>query len=191
MESHLDALESSRSATSCAHDLHDPESLITGYSTVRHRTEELCAPLATEDYILQSMPDASPVKWHLAHTSWFFEPFVLAANLSDYEPFHPQFNFLFNSYYNAIGARAPRPQRGLLSRPSVAEIYRYRAHVDQAMRELLHSSNGDTWHGLAALTELGLNHEQQHQELILTDLKHAFSANPLRPAYHDERVPDG
>jgi ergothioneine biosynthesis protein EgtB len=155
------------------------------YLGVRAGTERLCAPLEKEDYILQSMPDASPAKWHVAHTSWFFETFVLAPHVPGYRPFRPEFSFLFNSYYNAVGPRWPRPQRGLLSRPTVEEVYRYRAHVDEHMLELLGPAHAQPSAPLAGVVELGLNHEQQHQELILTDLKHALAANPLRPAYRD------
>ncbi len=151
------------------------------YEQVRHFTERLCAPLAIEDYVVQSMPDVSPAKWHLAHTTWFFETFVLAAARPDYRPFHPRYCYLFNSYYNAVGERYARPRRGLLSRPTVDEIYRYRAHVDAAMGDLL----ADEPPPLAGVIELGLHHEQQHQELILTDLKHVFSCNPLWPAYQE------
>jgi ergothioneine biosynthesis protein EgtB len=167
------------------------EFLTNNYSAVRRASEELCAPLAVEDYVLQSMPDASPTKWHLAHTSWFFETFVLAAHVPDYVPFHPKFSFLFNSYYNAVGSRWPRAARGLLSRPTVAEVFRYRAHVDGLMRELLGSTRDENLDRLRPLIELGLNHEQQHQELILTDLKHALGSNPLRPAYCEELPPEG
>ena len=119
------------------------ESLIRKFESIRRTTENLCAPLAPEDFVLQSMADASPAKWHLAHTSWFYETFVLAEHVKNYKPFHPQFGFLFNSYYNAVGPRWPRPQRGLLSRPTVIEIFRYRAHVDRAMCEMLQSLDVD------------------------------------------------
>jgi ergothioneine biosynthesis protein EgtB len=158
--------------------------LLTGYREVRAQTEALCRPLEIEDYGVQSMPDASPAKWHLAHTTWFFETFLLQPHLPGWEPFHPGFNYLFNSYYEAVGARHPRPERGLLSRPTVAEVYAYRAHVDQGMERLLAGAPPE----IEGLVTLGLNHEQQHQELILTDLKHALCTNPLRPAYH-ERPP--
>ena len=150
------------------------------YAAVRAVTEQLAAPLTPEDCALQSMPDASPVKWHLAHTTWFFETFVLMPHLRHYAPFDPQFRVLFNSYYNAVGDKHPRPERGLISRPDLARVRAYRAQVDAAMHDLLaHPLPTD----LAALIELGVNHEQQHQELILTDLKHLFAHNPLKPAY--------
>jgi ergothioneine biosynthesis protein EgtB len=144
--------------------------------------------LDPEDYVVQSMPEASPVKWHLAHTAWFFETFVLGAFLPDYRPFHPQFRFLFNSYYNAVGERLPRAKRGMLTRPTVGEVYRYRAHVDEHVRRLLDGADARLDERLEPVIVLGLNHEQQHQELLLTDLLHAFAANPLRPAY---RVAEG
>jgi ergothioneine biosynthesis protein EgtB len=153
---------------------------------VRGLTERLCAPLSDEDCIVQSMPDASPVKWHLAHTTWFFETFVLGPACPGYRPFHPRFAYLFNSYYNAAGDRLPRPRRGLLTRPTLAEVYRYRRHVDGALRRLLRDGAGPE---AARRTLLGLHHEQQHQELILTDVKHAFSCNPLRPAYRARPEP--
>jgi ergothioneine biosynthesis protein EgtB len=132
------------------------------------------------------MPDASPVKWHLAHTTWFFEQFLLTPFLQGYRPFDAQYDFLFNSYYEAVGPRHSRPARGLLSRPTVAEVCRYRTHVDAQMLRLLQTRGCDA--RIRSRLELGINHEQQHQELILTDLKHAYSLNPLRPAY-GSRVP--
>jgi ergothioneine biosynthesis protein EgtB len=162
-----------------------PTAALDSLRAARALTERLCAPLAVEDYGLQSMPDASPPKWHLAHTTWFFETFVLSAFADEYRPFHPQYGFLFNSYYQAVGERWPRPQRGLLSRPTVAEVHRYRAHVDEALGELLPGCGPGLWGRVEPLVTLGLHHEQQHQELLLTDLKHAFGLNPLRPAYRD------
>jgi ergothioneine biosynthesis protein EgtB len=157
-------------------------SLQEQFEQVRQLTETLCTPLSTEDYGVQSMPDVSPPKWHLAHTAWFFETFLLMPNLKGYEVFHPKFGYLFNSYYEAVGDRHPRLQRGLLSRPTVAEVYQYRAYVDEAMRSLLQTTDEPA---LQALTTLGLHHEQQHQELLLTDIKHILACNPLRPAYRD------
>jgi ergothioneine biosynthesis protein EgtB len=147
------------------------------YLAVRAATRALAAPLSAEDCALQSMPDASPVKWHLAHTTWFFETFLLAPHASGYRVFDPAYGFLYNSYYEAIGARHPRPERGLLSRPALDEILAYRQHVDEAMLSLQARED------LLPLIALGLHHEQQHQELVLTDLKHLLSRNPLRPAY--------
>src|SRR6478736_344111 len=146
------------------------------YASVRAHSEKLAAPLSAEDCALQSMPDASPVKWHLAHTSWFFETVILTKQ-PGYKPADPRFAFLFNSYYEALGPRHPRPRRGLLSRPSLEEICAYRAHVDAAMLKAC----GDE--ALRDTILLGLHHEQQHQELILTDIKHGFFSNPLLPAY--------
>ena len=151
-------------------------SLAQAYAEVRAHTEALARPLSAEDCLLQSMPDASPVKWHLAHTSWFFET-VIVARHSGYRLFDPRFAYLFNSYYEALGPRHPRPRRGHLSRPSLEEVYAYRAHVDAAMLEACADES------LRELITLGLHHEQQHQELILTDIKHAFFSNPLLPAY--------
>ncbi len=157
--------------------------MTAGYRAVRQLTEQLCGPLEPEDYQLQSMPDCSPPKWHLAHTAWFFETFVLAKYSRDFRPFHPQFGYLFNSYYDAVGDRWPRPNRGLLSRPTARAVAAYRKSVDERMAALFEAADGPTLAALAPLVELGLNHEQQHQELLLTDLKHAFGLNPLRPAY--------
>jgi ergothioneine biosynthesis protein EgtB len=162
---------------------HHPQTLLKNrYQQVRQISERICQPLAIEDYTIQSMPDVSPPKWHLAHTTWFFETFVLLPNLPDYTVFHPQFGYLFNSYYEAVGARHPRHQRGNLSRPTVAEVYQYRASVDRAIDELL-STDRDP--ALATLIDLGLHHEQQHQELLLTDIKHILALNPLHPIYRD------
>lgn len=151
------------------------------YAQVRAQTLSLVAGLSAEDCALQSMPDASPVKWHLAHTTWFFETFILEHFSKDHAPFHPAYRYLFNSYYNAIGEQYPRARRGLLSRPPLDDILRYREHVNAHMTRLLadQALNGDA----LAVLELGLNHEQQHQELILTDFKHLLSLNPLSPSY--------
>lgn len=160
------------------------------YMRVRSTSLAICEPLETEDYMVQSMPDASPVKWHLAHTTWFFEEFLLTPYLQGYQPFDAQYGFLFNSYYETCGPRYSRPARGLLSRPTVADVCRYRTHVDRHLLQLLERRGSDE--RLQSLVELGLHHEQQHQELILTDIKHAYSLNPLRPVYcaHDG-VEDG
>jgi len=152
------------------------------FAAIRAQTERLALPLSAEDCALQSMPDASPAKWHLAHTSWFFETFVLEKSLPGYVPFHPAFRMLFNSYYVALGPRHPRPERGLLSRPTLDQIYAYRKHVDDAMARLFDDSKNEA-PVLLEIVELGLHHEQQHQELILTDLKHLLSRNPLQPVY--------
>ncbi len=161
----------------------DDASSSARYGEVRHVSEFLCEPLATEDYVVQSMPDASPIKWHLAHTSWFFEAFVLGRALPDYHPFHPRFHYLFNSYYLTVGQPYSRPERGLLSRPTVDEVYRYRRYVDERMLELQSRPDGTGLAEIAPIIELGLHHEQQHQELMLTDLKHHFAVNPLYPIY--------
>jgi ergothioneine biosynthesis protein EgtB len=153
------------------------------YQRIRQFSLHLCKPLETEDYVIQSMPEASPTKWHLAHTSWFFETFVLKPHFPGYESAHPQYNFLFNSYYNAVGPFYARSQRGLLSRPTVKEVLHYRADVDLFVTELLERATGEKLQDLQPLIVLGLNHEQQHQELMLTDIKHVFAQNPLRPAY--------
>jgi ergothioneine biosynthesis protein EgtB len=150
------------------------------YESIRADTMALAAPLSAEDCALQSMPDASPVKWHLAHTTWFFETFILEAHEAGFHPFDPAFRVLFNSYYNAVGPKHPRPERGLLSRPSLDEVRAYRAQVDARMQPLLETAAGSP---LAGLIELGLQHEQQHQELIVTDVKHLLSRNPTHPVY--------
>jgi len=152
------------------------DTMAEAYAAVRAHSEALAAPLSAEDCAIQSMPDASPVKWHLAHTSWFFETVILGKR-PGYKSFDPRFAFLFNSYYEALGPRHPRPRRGLLTRPSLEEVYAYRAHIDRAMAE---ACGDESVHDKILL---GLNHEQQHQELILTDIKHALFANPLLPAY--------
>jgi ergothioneine biosynthesis protein EgtB len=161
-------------------------SLQEAFAQVRHLSETLCSPLAIEDYGVQSMADVSPPKWHLAHTTWFFETFLLTPYLCGYEVFHPKFGYLFNSYYEALGDRHPRSQRGLLTRPTVAQVYQYRAYVDQAMQSLLLQAIDVP--ELQALLTLGLHHEQQHQELLMTDIKHILACNPLRPAYRDNLI---
>jgi len=157
--------------------------LIRDYQEVRAMTERLCAPLLAEDCCMQSMPDVSPPKWHLAHVSWFFETFVLKPYLPGYREFHPLFAMLFNSYYEGVGAMHPRPQRGFLSRPPLEEVYRYRHHVDEHMMILMDTMREKVQGEITSRIILGLHHEQQHQELLLTDIKHIFGAQPLRPAY--------
>ena len=157
------------------------------YRRVRARTEALAAPLGAEDQLVQSMPSASPTKWHRAHTTWFFETFVLAPQ--GIAPHDPRYATIFNSYYEALGPRHARPKRGVLSRPTVDEIAAYRAAVDAKMVALLASANGTTIATIDPLVRLGCAHEEQHQELVLTDILHAFSENPIRPAYRrDARV---
>jgi ergothioneine biosynthesis protein EgtB len=157
-------------------------SLSARYAAVRQHTLKLAAPLSAEDQCVQSMPDTSPSKWHLAHTSWFFENVVLLPYLSGYQVFDEAFAYLFNSYYEALGPRHPRPHRGLLTRPALPQVFAFREHVNAAMQQLLLNESKLSGEALA-LIELGLNHEQQHQELLLTDALHLLSCNPLLPAY--------
>ncbi|WBV52813.1 ergothioneine biosynthesis protein EgtB [Chryseobacterium gambrini] len=157
--------------------------LLENYCRIRARSVEICEPLETEDFVVQPVVDVSPPKWHLGHTTWFFETFILIPNLDGYEVFNPQYNFVFNSYYETIGARVIRTDRGNLSRPSVADIFQYRKYVDEQMEIFL--LNNDLSDDLQKLFELGLNHEQQHQELLLTDIKYILGHNPLFPAYNE------
>jgi ergothioneine biosynthesis protein EgtB len=159
------------------------ESALDRYRTVRARTEALAALLSPEDQTVQSMPDASPTKWHRAHVTWFFENFILAPFGDAYRVHDPAYGYLFNSYYEGAGPRHPRPARGMLSRPSAAEVAQYRAYVDDAMTGLITSATNVTWQQIASLVDLGLHHEEQHQELILMDIKHVLSLNPLDPVY--------
>jgi ergothioneine biosynthesis protein EgtB len=153
------------------------------FAAVRRRTEWLCEPLVTEDQVPQSMPDCSPIKWHRAHATWFFETFILRPHFAGYRPLVDQYLHLFNSYYNAVGPQFSRPQRGLVTRPTVDEVTAYRRHVDRHMDQLLRGSATVTGELRPEVVELGLNHEEQHQELMVTDLKHLWSHNPLRPAF--------
>lgn len=162
------------------------DTLMQCYLRVRSVSEALCGPLMIEDYGLQGMPSTSPPRWQLAHTTWFFETFLLKPYLPGYGAFHPQFEHLFNSYYETIGSPFPRPQRGLLSRPTTEEIYAYRAHVDAALMKLIEDAAEQDWAEVSARITLGCQHEEQHQELILTDIKYSFSVNPLRPAYRTD-----
>ncbi len=155
----------------------------TRLRTTRARTEALAAPLAPEDQVVQSMPDVSPTKWHRAHTTWFFEAFVLGPHLPGYRVVHPAYDYLFNSYYEAVGPRHPRPERGLISRPTCAEVAEYRTAVDAALDDLLATDDPALAATVAPLLELGAHHEEQHQELLLMDIKHVFAQNPMRPAY--------
>lgn len=164
------------------------QSLLDDYSRVRHFSEQLCAPLVTEDYVIQSMPDVSPTRWHLAHTSWFFETFLLEPNLTDYISPHPQYAFLFNSYYNSVGERHCRPKRGLISRPTVQEIYEYRQYVDKSISSFLTTCDEKVLQKVAPVLTLGIHHEQQHQELMVTDIKHVLSCNPLHPVYRKQTI---
>jgi dimethylhistidine N-methyltransferase len=173
-------LDAASNASTPLDDAREGVGLLSAYRRVRRRSLALAAPLSAEDQTVQSMPDASPAKWHLAHTTWFFETFVLSAHDPRYRLFDPEFGYLFNSYYEAVGARHPRPQRGLITRPSVSRVVAYRAHVDEAMERFLSASAvAET----ADLVTLGLAHEEQHQELLLMDILNLFAASPLAPAY--------
>lgn len=167
------------------------EDLIRQFCQVRQTTERMVAGLSPEDQNLQSMPDASPLKWHRAHTTWFFETFLLKPHDRGYEPVNPHYAYLFNSYYNGIGKQFPRARRGLMSRPDSDEVGSYREQVNDAVIRLLSEASGAQLHTLAAIVVLGLNHEQQHQELMVTDLKHALSFNPLAPAWTRSPEPCG
>ena len=153
------------------------------FRRVRGETEGRAAPLSAEDQVIQSMPDASPTKWHRAHTTWFFETFLLAPNVPGYRIFDERFAFLFNSYYVAAGPRHARPKRGLVTRPNAAEVADYRAHVDAAIERLIGEAEAKAWPEIRRILEIGLNHEEQHQELLVTDILHAFAQNPTLPAY--------
>jgi ergothioneine biosynthesis protein EgtB len=157
--------------------------LLQRYLQVRGFSKKICETLEPEDYVIQTMPEASPTKWHLAHTTWFFETFLLKQFFPDYQSLHPQYGFLFNSYYNAVGPFYSRPHRGLLSRPTVKEVFHYRADVDLFVSELIEAADERLLAKLGPVITLGLHHEQQHQELMLTDLKSVFWQNPLRPAF--------
>jgi ergothioneine biosynthesis protein EgtB len=159
------------------------DAAIAAFREVRRETERRAAPLSAEDQVIQSMADASPTKWHRAHTTWFFEQFLLVPNVEGYRPFDQRFAFLFNSYYVAAGPRHARPKRGLITRPSAAEVAAYRAHVDAAVERLIADAAPAMLADVLKVVEIGLNHEQQHQELILTDILHAFAENPDSPVY--------
>ncbi|HEU5412843.1 MAG TPA: ergothioneine biosynthesis protein EgtB [Candidatus Angelobacter sp.] len=163
------------------------ETLARQYTAVRQQTESLAAPLSAEDQMVQSCAEASPAKWHQAHTTWFFETFILTPQLANYRIFDQRFRDLFNSYYNAVGPQPEKALRNTFSRPSLEDVHKYRQHVDQCMQELLSTSALSD--EVPGLVELGLNHEQQHQELLVTDIKHAFWSNPLRPAYQSGSAP--
>jgi ergothioneine biosynthesis protein EgtB len=159
------------------------QNIVEAFLLVRNETERRAAALTPEDQLIQSMPDASPAKWHRAHTTWFFEQFLLSQHSEGYRPFHPDYAFLFNSYYVSAGPRHARHQRGHLTRPGADEVTAYRQYVDDAVVKFLSEAKEDTLAALAPLVEVGLNHEQQHQELMLTDILHAFAQNPIPPAY--------
>jgi ergothioneine biosynthesis protein EgtB len=162
------------------------QDLVEAFLAVRGETERRAAPLSPEDQLIQSMPDASPAKWHRAHTTWFFEQFMLGEHCATYRPFHPDYAFLFNSYYVSAGPRHARHQRGHLTRPGAEEITGYRHYVDAAVVKFFRDASDQTLKDIAPLVEVGLNHEQQHQELMLTDILHAFAQNPIPPAYDPE-----
>ncbi len=168
------------------------DATIAEFDRVRSETETLCSPLAVDDYQVQSSVQTSPPKWHLAHTTWLFEAFILSNFLPGYKPFNARFDFLFNSYYYTHGEIYPNSRRGMLARPTLAEVYRYRAYVNNRMRELMENVAEAKWQALLFYVTLGLNHEQQHQELLLMDIKHNFSVNPLLPVYRDDlEIPRG
>jgi ergothioneine biosynthesis protein EgtB len=171
-----DSLAASSEATECG-------SLYGSFRETRALTQALCVPLTAEDCVVQSAPETSPAKWHLAHTTWFFETFVLQPYAGGYQPFHAQFGYLFNSYYEAVGSFHPRSARGLLTRPSLEEVAAYRRHVDERVTDLLAALPHAHRQDIEQRVVLGIHHEQQHQELLLTDIKHLFAMNPLRPAY--------
>ncbi|NIP29201.1 MAG: ergothioneine biosynthesis protein EgtB, partial [Candidatus Dadabacteria bacterium] len=148
----------------------DRDTLFGQFREVREFSEQLSSPLATEDYVIQSMPDVSPTKWHLAHTSWFFEAFVLEKSDKKYKSLHPQYNYLFNSYYTLVGERHCRPKRGLISRPTVAEVYKYRDYVNKKIEGFFTKSSNKEFQKHAPVIEIGIHHERQHQELMLTDI---------------------
>lgn len=163
----------------------DRDQWVARYQRVRSFTERLASPLEIEDYVVQSMADVSPTKWHLAHVSWFFETFILRDHLAGYRPLDDRYAYLFNSYYVQAGERHCRDRRGYISRPTVREVYAYRSYVDEHMRELIRTADTRLWARIEPLIEIGLHHEQQHQELLLTDIKHVFAVNPLFPVYRE------
>jgi ergothioneine biosynthesis protein EgtB len=172
-------------------DSTEANDLAAYFHRVRHDSESICAPLEIEDYGIQTMPEVSPPKWHLAHTSWFFETMLLKPYLANYRQYHAKYTELFNSYYDTIGNYHPRPQRGLLSRPTVKEVYDYRTYIDEHINTLLSQSNHTQRPEIVRRMIIGVNHEQQHQELLLTDIKNIFAYNPLRPAYRELSQPQG
>jgi ergothioneine biosynthesis protein EgtB len=166
--------------------IHPREQLLQAFHASRRESVAICRPLQAEDSCIQTMADVSPPKWHLAHTSWFYETFLLAQFDDRYQPYHPAYDYLFNSYYVTHSKPYPRPQRGLLSRPTLGEVLAYRESVDAAMQQLVLSVSNEDWRLLSPLIELGMNHEQQHQELLYTDIKHIFASNPLKPVYQNK-----
>ena len=164
----------------------DRELLKSKFIKVRRFTEKLCEPLAIDDFQIQSIPQTSPPKWHIAHVTWFFETFVIPEFDLAYKPHKEEFDFIFNSYYYTHGEMHPRPTRGMLSRPTVEEVYEYRHDIDKKMSDLIENISDTDWNDLVFRVKLGLHHEQQHQELLLMDVKHNFSVNPLKPSYRDD-----
>ncbi|MCA0987474.1 ergothioneine biosynthesis protein EgtB [Guptibacillus algicola] len=162
--------------------------LLTSYHTIREMTTTLVQPLETEDYTIQSHADVSPPKWHMAHTTWFFETFILKKHNDSYSSFHEEFEYLFNSYYESVGSFYPRHARGLLSRPSINKVKQYRKDIDEEIETLIQSLDETKLAEVAGLIEIGLHHEQQHQELLMTDIKYNFSINPLKPVYRDRKA---
>ncbi|WP_114781290.1 ergothioneine biosynthesis protein EgtB [Botryobacter ruber] len=160
-----------------------PQTTLERYRNIRARTEQICQPLEAEDTVVQPIIDVSPPKWHMAHTTWFFETFVLAPHLPGYKHFHPNYGYLFNSYYNSVGNRVQRGERSTLTRPPLRDIYAYRQHVDEHLEQLLQNLDDAKATEILPVLELGLQHEQQHQELLITDIKYILSTNPLLPAY--------
>ncbi len=167
-------------------DTPDRAAVLETYLAARRCSVDLARPLSTEDQQVQSMDDASPTKWHLGHVTWFFETFLAIPHAAGYAPFHPRFGYIFNSYYETVGPRHARPHRGLLTRPPLEDVLAYRAHVDGAMTKLIETADEDLWTSLAPLAVLGIHHEQQHQELLLTDIKHVLGGQPLAPAYRTD-----
>ena len=167
--------------------IYNKQTLTERFVNVRVFTEDLCRSFIAEDYVIQSMQDASPTKWHLAHTTWFFETFILSQYMKNYEFYNYNYKYLFNSYYIQAGERFTRSKRGMLSRPGIDEVYKYRHEINEKMVNLIETMDPLKSEEISFLVELGLNHEQQHQELILTDIKHLFSLNPLRPIYSEKK----
>jgi ergothioneine biosynthesis protein EgtB len=164
------------------------QELLAAFDNTRCTTEQICQPLVTEDYVIQSMPDVSPPKWHLAHTTWFFERVILQQFSPHYQPYNERYYYLFNSYYQSFGQRWSRDIRGTLSRPTVKDVYDYRATINERARSFIESAAGKGYQQISKLVELGLHHEQQHQELLVTDIKHILASNPLCPAYKQNGV---
>ncbi|HSR55868.1 MAG TPA: ergothioneine biosynthesis protein EgtB [Alphaproteobacteria bacterium] len=185
--------EDSSDTTADCYGTGERTAVLGAYQATRALSLELARPLSPEDQQVQSMDDASPTKWHLAHVTWFFETFLAIPHGQGYAPFHPRYGYIFNSYYEAIGPRHARPRRGLLTRPPLEDVLAYRAHVDAAMDRLIADADDATWAEIAPMIALGIHHEQQHQELLLTDIKHALCSQPLVPAYRDDLpvFPDG